>query len=215
MYTVCFVGSLVHGCVHMYMLAQAFSIYTSTHPNPPLVCACETETITKTRRTSRMKRMKRKRSQKRRNLRMRSRGIQGTVVSSCCGVPPPWGWLIFSTLHTRFPGTHHNCARLTNLHFLSISNITVRPRKKMKSFLRPKAQSKSSSKKHSPSSAKTASKSKGAAKSRPGNPADIDELVRKSFCMLNKCRCGHETANRFIPAWVMLHKPVSHFCVSF
>ncbi|KAF4071978.1 hypothetical protein AMELA_G00269060 [Ameiurus melas] len=57
---------------------------------------------------------------------------------------------------------------------------SLRPRKKMKSFLRPKAQSKSSSKKHSPPSAKTTSKSKAAAKSRTSNTADIEELVRQS-----------------------------------
>lgn len=62
----------------------------------------------------------------------------------------------------------------------------------MKSFLRPKVQSKSSSKKHSPPSAKSASKSKSAAKSRPCNPADIDELVRELLFVLNKRACAQD-----------------------
>ncbi|XP_062860363.1 tyrosine-protein kinase BAZ1B [Trichomycterus rosablanca] len=65
---------------------------------------------------------------------------------------------------------------------------SLRSRKKMKSFTRPKDKSKSGSKKNSPSGAKSESKSarsakpasKGATRSRPSNPADIDELVRQS-----------------------------------
>ncbi|KAK1785309.1 hypothetical protein P4O66_018706 [Electrophorus voltai] len=68
---------------------------------------------------------------------------------------------------------------------------SLRPRKKLKSFLRTKVQSKSLSKKHSLPSAKPALKTakhaskpspRNALKSRvgPSNPADIDELVRQT-----------------------------------
>ncbi|KAI5098010.1 tyrosine-protein kinase BAZ1B [Silurus meridionalis] len=93
---------------------------------------------------------------------------------------------------------------------------SLRPRKKMKSCLRPKVQSKSSSKKHSPPSAKTASKSKSAAKSRPSNPADIDELVRQSSRTggnkqvheLEKCEEILQKLNKFRYSWPF-REPVS------
>ncbi|KAL1256269.1 hypothetical protein QQF64_011814, partial [Cirrhinus molitorella] len=75
---------------------------------------------------------------------------------------------------------------------------SLRPRKKGKSSLKPKVQSKPPQKKHSPPSAKPASRSaskpdpkpapKQSTKSRPApsSPADIDELVRQSSRHVSK-----------------------------